>query len=481
MKRILYMIVGLIFIFGCSDDKGNYDYRTLNKITLSGLKEDYSVDQFDTLRIDDLQLDFALEENTEMAFEWVIRRRNAALNTTRVISTDRNCRGYIEEEADMYDAHLCVTDRTNNLKYYHEFTLHVNTVWANGLFVLSEAADGTAVFSVQRRDKLNSPLKYDVFELNNPGLGQLGRKPVQICSADYSGEIAVLCLEGERKLLKIKDDDLKLLQYWDETTVEGYTGTFMPEYFSNEQMQGMVLSEGKLFLFNYAENKTLYRPIEGYRFSWVGTSPGLPDNYYAYDEESQTFKHLHSEKIALVYDKITSLDTLKTAGQTFRAAGIMKLDDYEWAQCPVLYDPATGMEHYYEIHIGGEYDYETWEYIKFFNYSKKMARPALMDDGSVCLLSKTNYWYASKGDKVIRYFFSETSTPQDWITGLKGTVTEMIFGKDESQIFVATYDGTKSYIYEIDARTAGKLVNDPIEVEGKVVSMCVVNDHKWVY
>lgn len=480
MKRILYMIVGLIFIFGCSDDKGNYDYRPLNKITLSGLKEDYSVDQFDTLRIDDLQVDFALEENTELAFEWVIRRRNADLNKARVVSTERNCRGYIKEEAGMYDAHLCITDRTNNLKYYHEFTLHINTVWANGLFVLSEAADGTAVLSVQRRDKVNSPLKYDVFGLNNPDLGQLGRKPVQICTGGFAGEVAVLCREGERKVLKINEEDLKLLRYWDETTVEGYTGTLTPEYFSNEDMQGMVLSEGKLFLFNYAENNTLYRPVEGYRFSWVGTSPGLNDNYYAYDEESQTLKHLESGKIALQYDKIATLDSLNTAGQTFRAAGIMRLDNYEWAQCPVLYDPMTGKEHYYKIHIGGEYD-DKWNYIKFFNYSEEMARPALMDDGSVCLLSKASYWYASKGDKVIRYFFSETSTPQDWITGLKGTVTEMIFGKDESQIFVATYDGTKSFIYEIDARTPGKLVNEPIEVEGKVVSMCVANDHKWVY
>lgn len=480
MKRILYMIVGLIFIFGCSDDKGNYDYRTLNKITLSGLEKDYSVDQFDTLRIDDLKLDFALEENTDLAFEWVIRRVNSDLNTSRVISTDHNCRGYIEEEAGMYNAYLCITDRTNNLKYYHEFLLHVNTVWANGLFILSEAADGTAVLSVQRRDKLNSPLKYDVFELNNPGLGQLGRKPVQICSGIMTGDITILCQEGERKLLKINDEDLKLLKYWDETTVEGYTGTFVPEYFSNEQMNGMVLSEGKLFLFNYADNNTLYRPIEGYRFSWVGTTPSLNSNYYAYDEDSQTFKHLESGKIQVQYDKMTTLDTLKTAGQTFRAAGIMKLEDFEWAQCPVLYDPATGMEHYYEIHIGGEYD-DKWNYIKFFNYSEKMARPALMEEGGACLLSKANYWYASKGDKVIRYFFSETSTPQDWITGLKGTVTEMIFGKDESQIFVATYDGTKSFIYEIDARTPGKLVNEPIEVEGKVVSMCVSNNDKWIY
>lgn len=476
------MFIGWAFmagLFACSDDTGNYDYRELNKISLSGLAEEYNVDQFDTLRIDDLELNFSVEENTNLTYEWVMRRQNSELNTARTVSTGRNCRGYIEEKPGGYTAHLCVTDQTNGLKYYHEFNVIVNTVWANGLFVLSEAKDGTAVLSMQRRDKANAALKYDIFELNNPDFGQLGRKPVQV----YEGEdgIYAVCQEGERKLIKLDEDDLKLLQYWDESTIEGYSGGFVPEYYSNEQGNGMVLSEGKLFLFNYLKNGIAYRPVEGYNFSWAGTTPSLfSDYYYAFDEDSQTFKVLEKNKNPLLYDKVTTLEELNTAGQTYLASGINKVGGYDWIQCPVLLDPVTGMEHYYEIHIGGEYD-ENWNYVKFFNYSEKMTRPATMDRNGSCLLSKNSYWYASRGNKVIRYFFSATSVAQDWITGLKGTVTEMIFGNDESKIFVATYDGTKSYIYEIDARNANKHLNDPIELDGKVVSLCVVNGRKWVY
>lgn len=479
--KIVYIVIGLMFLFGCSEDKGSYDYRTLNSIALSGLEKEYAVDQFDTLRIDDLKMDFALEENADLAFEWVMRRANADLNTARVISTDRNCRGYIEEVPGNYRAYLCVTDKTNNLKYYRQFNVVVNTVWANGLYVLSEAADGTAVLSMQRRDKPDQPLIYDVFGLNNPDLGALGKKPVQVCRGDmFSSDVFILCREGERKLSRLDYDDLKLRQYWDESTVEGYTGSFCPEYFSNEQGHGMVMSEGKLFVFNYSNNHTLGWPVEGYRFSWVGTNPSLSNHYYAYDEESQTFKHLQEGRIAMSYDDVETIDELNTAGQVYRSSAKMILEDFVWIQYPVLYDPATGLEHYYEIHIGGDYTPD-WDYITFFNYSEKMARPALLEEDGACLLSKSSYWYVSRGNKVIRFFFSENSAPQDWITGLKGRVTDMIFGNDETRIFVATYDGSKSYIYEIDARNAGKHLNEPIEVEGKVVSLCVMNGSDWKY
>ena len=481
--RTLYIIISLFFVMGmfaCTNDKGNYDYLELNKITLSGLIDKYSVDQYDTLKIDDLELNFSVEENADLAFEWVIKTRNKDI--MRVVSTERNCNGYITEAPGGYDAWLCVTDRTNDLKYYQDFTVEVETPYVNGLYVLSEAIDGTAVLSMQRRDKPDAPLMFDIFEINNPGLGKLGKKPVQICYDEMSNWcVNVVCREGERKLLRIDPQDLKLQQYWDESSIgEGYTGTFVPEYFCNDMGSGMVLSEGRLFLFNYSGNSTLYYPVEGYDFSWVGTNPtAVNEYYYAYDEISQTFKKLEKKNNPLLFSQVSTLEELNTTGQTYLAAGTVNFDSYDKIQYPVLYDPATGMEHYYEIHIGGDYDYETWEYITYFNYSEKMVRPATLDKDGVCLLSDASYWYASKGNKVVRYFFSATSVIQDWITGLKGTVTSMVFDDYQERIFVAAYDGTKSYIYEISAVNPGEQLNEPMELEGKVVSMCKVGDWKY--
>lgn len=476
--KIRYIITSLLLVLGiaCSDDQGNYDYRELNTITLDGLVKDYYVDQYDTLKINDLNMNFALDSNVDLAFEWVVKTKNK--DTRRVVSTDHFCNGYITETPGGYDAWVCVTDRSNNLKYYQKFNLTVNSPFQNALYVLSEAKDGSAILSLQRRDKENAPLQIDLFEGENPGLGQLGKKPIQI--SYYWGTVYAVCQEGERKLLKINPKTLQLQQYWDETTIdEGYVGSFVPEFFTNDLGGGMVLSEGKLFLFNYMSNGTLYFPIEGYNFSWVGTNPGESNSYYyAYDEDSQTFKKLEKGNNPLLFNKVSTVEELNTAGQTYWAQGAKVASDYDKTRYPILLDQATGMEHYYEIYCGGDYD-EDWNYIKEFRYSEVMNRQAVLDENSVCLLSNANYWYASKGNKIVRYFFSATSEVKDWFTDFKGEVTNMMFDSKEDRIFVATFDGTKSYIYEISTIESEEQLNAPLELTGKVVSMCVVG--KWMY
>ena len=132
--NVIISIIGSSLIFAaCADDEGNYDYRQLNTVKIGGLEKKYTVDQYDTLRIDEVKLDFAIEENADLAYEWVLRKR--------VISTERNCKGYITESPGLYDAWLCVTDLTNDLKYYQEFEVEVETAYSTGLYVLSELAE----------------------------------------------------------------------------------------------------------------------------------------------------------------------------------------------------------------------------------------------------------------------------------------------------------------------------------------------------
>lgn len=479
--RTLNIIVSLFLLtglFSCAEDEGNYDYIVLNTITIDSLLDEYSVDQYDTLKIDGVKLNFALEENADLEYEWAVRGR--------VISTERNCRGYITEAPSWYDSWLCVTDRTNNLKYYKYFKLTVETPYSKALYILSETADGTAKLSVQRRDKENAPLMNEVFELNNPDLGHLGKKPVQITFDDAWGyRLYVVCQEGERKLLKINPENLLLEQYWDEASIgEGYTGTFVPEYFCNDMGAGMVLSEGKLFLFNYSSNNSLYRPVDGYHFSWVGSNPTLSSGYYwAYDEDSQQFKMLERKTNPLLFDKVTNIDTLLTIGQTYRAHGVIRQGDFDEVMYPVLFDPQTGMEHYYELNCMSDfyYDEEKNEYVSVddFRATEKMVRPAVMEPEGVCLLSDASYWYVSQGDKLVRYFFSGTATPDDWYTDFKGRVSAMIFDEEQERVFVASCDGAKSYIYELSAVNPNQLLHEPFVVDGKIVSMCAVGSWKY--
>ncbi|MFR3330186.1 MAG: PKD-like family lipoprotein [Odoribacter splanchnicus] len=482
--KILYFLTGILMVAGvvsCADDNGNYDYATLNTITIKGMADEYIVDQNDTLWVDTLRLDFALEENAEVAYEWVIRAQSGE---AEVISTAKNCGGRITQAPGSYTmSYLCVTDLTSDLKYYYPFRLTVNTPYQIGLYVLSETADGTAKLSMQRRDKENAPMMDNLFELCNPDLGILGKKPVQLSYYDWmkvsSSGLVVLCQEGDRKISLLNEETLLLEQYWNESSIENYSGSFEPVFY-NDDMGGTVLDrEGRVFTFNYSDNKTLYAPaeIENTRFSWIGGGSLASTQNYAYDEVSQQFVMLKNTDNPLKFDRMSPIDSLDTEGQTYRAFAV----NGDRTLFPVLYDPSTGMEHYYELETIEEHDEYWTQYWYVYNHKEKAVRSAVMEEDSKCLLSDMDYWYVSKGNRVVRYFFSATSNVEEWTPGLEGRVTALMFDYEQDRIFVAAYDGTKSYIHEFSAANAKEELAEPMEVEGKIVSMCMAGLGDWIY
>ena len=470
-------------MFACAPDNGNYDYSEINAVTIQGVAEHYYIDQYDTLWADSLRLDFSLEETDNLAYEWVIKAQSGE---PEVISTAKNCGGRITQKpGSYYQSWFCVTNLDTELKYYYPFELTVNTRWENGLYILSEAADGTAKLSMQRRDKENAPLIHDLFETYNPELGALGKKPVQITYANgwlsMTVGLFVLCQEGERKISFIDDQTMLLQQYWNETLVEGWSGDFTPRYFNNYS-GGTILGEnGEVFTFNYNSNMTLYRPLEDYNFSWLGSDPIYSgEKNYAYDEDNDCFCVLTNPNNSLLFDAVEMIDTLNTEGMTFWASGTQESEGGSGRLVfPVLYDPETGMEHYFQLYFTVEYNDDWSDHWDVYSYREICSRPAAMEQGSVCLLSNMDYWYASKGKRVIRYFFSDKSVPQDWTAELEGEITAMIFDEEQSRLFVAAYDGTKSYIHEVSTTEANKELAKPLEVDGKVVSMCATGS--WTY
>ena len=43
MKKLFYMLVALVLACGCYDDKGNYDYKTLDELTITLPATSYSL------------------------------------------------------------------------------------------------------------------------------------------------------------------------------------------------------------------------------------------------------------------------------------------------------------------------------------------------------------------------------------------------------------------------------------------------------
>ena len=77
MKNVigLSILLTLSLCLGCYDDKGNYDYHDFNEVTIGnrGFDTAYLLTSYvDTLRISP-ELEFKLEENKHLTYEWVDR------------------------------------------------------------------------------------------------------------------------------------------------------------------------------------------------------------------------------------------------------------------------------------------------------------------------------------------------------------------------------------------------------------------------
>ena len=92
MKRYkLFVLLFIPLISSCFDDKGNYDYHDFNEVTIGnrGFDTAYLLTSYvDTLRISP-ELEFKLEENKHLTYEWVARS-NAVGFVEYPISNDRN-------------------------------------------------------------------------------------------------------------------------------------------------------------------------------------------------------------------------------------------------------------------------------------------------------------------------------------------------------------------------------------------------------
>lgn len=93
MKKLFAYVQVLVlpFLLACSEDEGNYDYRAINDVTISGIEESYTrLNGADKLEINPI-ITTAFNDDSKLTYEWKVQRENSPqLNYREVVGTDRN-------------------------------------------------------------------------------------------------------------------------------------------------------------------------------------------------------------------------------------------------------------------------------------------------------------------------------------------------------------------------------------------------------
>lgn len=148
MKKLFAYVQVLVlpFLLACSEDEGNYDYRAINDVTISGIEESYTrLNGAEKLEINPV-ITTAFNDDSKLTYEWKLQRNNsAASNYREVIGTERNLSWDVQVPyTGEWDLLLRVTDTETGVVTLANTVLNVTTRTGNGILLIGENPEGNS-------------------------------------------------------------------------------------------------------------------------------------------------------------------------------------------------------------------------------------------------------------------------------------------------------------------------------------------------
>lgn len=198
MKKIYNFIVGfviVVFANGCYDDKGNYDYRSVNDLEIEIPEAKVRMPKTDTVvvTLTPKLTQTLVQSETNLAFEWFKLNGDAKIGSERITdyepySTSRACDVKVEpNNPESIGMMLIVTDAKTGQKWYKLGKVAVikplNPAW----IVLQESATQQAMVGAVEGDADGFFAYTDVFKSETGKPLTLAGKPVAIAARGQYG------------------------------------------------------------------------------------------------------------------------------------------------------------------------------------------------------------------------------------------------------------------------------------------------------
>jgi len=165
-------------ITSCISDLGNYEYKEINEITISDIKENYSVN----MGIDELEIspDITMSlytgspDSERFEYQWLLYNGNLCdtIADTRILKTK------FDFTPAVYTVYFKMVDKETNIKWKVKTMISVGTPYTKGFMVLGEnPGTGVAELEMISMSGVDTTLYGDV--LKNSGLPEL-RNPIKV-------------------------------------------------------------------------------------------------------------------------------------------------------------------------------------------------------------------------------------------------------------------------------------------------------------
>ena len=184
MKKLFTYVQVLVlpFLLACNEDEGNYDYRAINDVTISGIEETYTViNKADKLEISPV-ITTSMGDDSKLTYEWKVQTNNSPdLNYHAVVGTDRDLSWEVDlPYTSQWDLLLRVTDTETGVVTLASTILNVTTRTRSGLLLIGENLEGNS--QVDFISMAGDTLVMKNVMNENLGFDNSG-KPVNICKS----------------------------------------------------------------------------------------------------------------------------------------------------------------------------------------------------------------------------------------------------------------------------------------------------------
>ncbi|QQT31912.1 hypothetical protein I6I99_04915 [Sphingobacterium multivorum] len=323
--KFIISLASIVLIWsGCSKDKGNYTYSTLDELQISTDMEQVDPTVFITADSIEIQQNDSLKvqlkvlkpsgKEKQLAYKWYLTQyEQSGINPSiYVIDSTAVLRTKIRVTPNLYRLVAEVKDLTTGVSYSKVFALNVATAeWGGeGWLVLQEATEGADLSMITTRDGSNKGQVYhDLYSSTNGH--QLPKGTFKVNVIDYATnlraqKISFLYPGGA---LQVRSTD-----YADSSRSDSW---FLgAQEHMNIQLNGSAGGSGTGFEYMVADNRIAYRqfagvaslakpplffpPFEGLTVAPFVINAAGSDQYYTlFDLESKGFKLFNASNSVL--------------------------------------------------------------------------------------------------------------------------------------------------------------------------------------
>lgn len=139
------ILLALAAMNACYKDKGNYDYKELNELSIIGLAANYECDQDDSLNIPVKLEGTQYADTSRFVYSWEIARQ--------IVQNGKDLHLKVNFVPGNHLGRLIVTDKSDSVKTYFRFSLRVSSATAGDVMVVLSNSNGEAELSYKRLDK----------------------------------------------------------------------------------------------------------------------------------------------------------------------------------------------------------------------------------------------------------------------------------------------------------------------------------------